>query len=122
MSGYVVGNVKGNEGNDDRRSPRRSWCGSTTQLQRDRRTRVVGWRRGHCMGRHVDVDIWRTLFGTFWQRTRDVKIVADLCSWTRPNVSKPAHRPYRGRREREHSRLSPPIVPPQEVSEVDRHE
>jgi hypothetical protein len=33
----MVGNVKGNEGNDDRRSPRRSWCGSTTQLQRDRR-------------------------------------------------------------------------------------
>ena len=35
--GQMVGNVKGNEGNDDRRSPRRSWCGSTTQLQRDRR-------------------------------------------------------------------------------------
>ena len=29
-------------------------------------------------------------FGTFWPRTRDVKNVADLCSWTRPNVSKPA--------------------------------
>ena len=35
--GHMVGNVKGNEGKDDRRSPRRSWCGSTTQLQRDRR-------------------------------------------------------------------------------------
>ena len=35
--GNMVGNVTGNEGNDDRRSPRRSWCGSTTQLQRDRR-------------------------------------------------------------------------------------
>ena len=36
--GQMVGNVKGNEeGNDGRCSPRRSWCGSTTQLQRDRR-------------------------------------------------------------------------------------
>ena len=33
----MVGNVKGNEGDDGRCSPRRSWCGSTTQLQRDRR-------------------------------------------------------------------------------------
>ena len=40
---------------------RRSWCGSTTQLQRDRRTRVVGGRRGHGDGRH-HVDLWRTLF------------------------------------------------------------
>ena len=32
-------------------------------------------------------------FGTFWQRTRDVKNVTDLCSWTRPNVSKPALAP-----------------------------
>ena len=47
VGAHGVGNVKGNEGNDDRRSPRRSWCGSTTQLQRDRRTRVVGGRRGH---------------------------------------------------------------------------
>ena len=72
MLGHMVGNVKGNEGNDDRRSPRRSWCGSTTQLQRDRRTRVVGGRRGHGDGR-PHVDLWRTLFGTCWQRTRDVK-------------------------------------------------
>ena len=35
--GHMVANVTGNEGNDDRRSPRRSWCLSTTQLQRDRR-------------------------------------------------------------------------------------
>ena len=44
----------------------------TTPLQRDRRTRVVGGRLGHGDGRH-HVDLWRTLFGTFWQRTRDVK-------------------------------------------------
>ena len=30
-------------------------------------------------------------FGTFWQRTRDALVmVAYLCSWTRPNVSKAA--------------------------------
>ena len=29
-------------------------------------------------------------FGMFWQRTRDVLVMAYLCSWTRPNVSKAA--------------------------------
>ena len=29
--GRMVGNVKGNEATDDKTSPRRSWCGSTTR-------------------------------------------------------------------------------------------
>ena len=32
-------------------------------------------------------------FGTYWQRTRDVLVMACLCSWTRPNVSKAALTP-----------------------------
>ena len=77
--GHMVGNVTGNEGNNDRRSPRRSWCGSTTQLQCDRRTRVVGGRRSHGDGRH-HVDLWRTLFwhvlATYTRRRKSCQICA----------------------------------------------
>ena len=54
--------------------------------------RGVGRRRGHgdmVMGA-TSGSLAHAFFGTFRKRTQDVKNVADLCSWTRPNVSKPA--------------------------------
>ena len=61
---------------------RRSYSATTA-------TRVVGGRRGHGDWRH-HVDLWRTLFWHVLETYTRRKNVADLCSWTRPNVSKAA--------------------------------
>ena len=52
-------------------------------------SRRVGRRHGHGDGRH-HVDLWRTLFWHVLATHTRRKNVTDLCSWTRPNVSKPA--------------------------------
>ena len=96
--GDVVGNVKGNEVKDDRRSPRRSCCPSTTQLQRDRRPKRGAWSAGVAAVVMGGATMWvfgARLFGTFWQRTRGVLVMAHLCAWTRADVPKPG--PYQRR-------------------------
>ena len=52
--------------------------------------RGVDRRRGHGDGRHHRTVRSAAFFTKFCQRTWDVKGYPFLCSWTRPNVSKPA--------------------------------
>ena len=91
--GKMVGNVTGNEGNDDRRSPRRSWCLSTTQLQRDRRppakaAGVAAIVMGATTHGHSAAFFHQILIGVL-----PVFPLPKLCSWTTPTASKAALSP-----------------------------
>ena len=52
--------------------------------------RGVDRRRGHGDGRHHPRSVAQFFFTKFCQRTWGVNCFPFLCSWTRPNVSKPA--------------------------------
>ena len=73
----MVGNAKGNEGNDDRRSPRTSVGGRGAGRRRSYNNAAAApaWSAG-VAAMVMGATMWifgARFFGTFWQRTRDVK-------------------------------------------------